>query len=134
MSANTAKYYQRKEAGVCVRCSGPRYGNTVLCEPHLIESRSRRKAKQPDDGPQAVPYQQEPPRAPYQADVVPVMPPIPDRCPRCNGFVLTQYSETRCLICAWYLSPIWPPLPPENRGRKYEGSKTGAQLPCVQEA
>jgi len=29
-------------------------------------------------------------------------------CIRCGGFVLTQYGETRCLICAWYYNP---PLP-----------------------
>jgi len=26
-------------------------------------------------------------------------------CPRCTGFVLTQYEETRCLACGWYDNP-----------------------------
>ena len=23
-------------------------------------------------------------------------------CPRCLGFVIHQYGETRCLLCGWY--------------------------------
>lgn len=50
--------------------------------------------------------QREPPRAAYVSDSLPVMPPIPACCPRCKGLVVTQYEETRCLICSWYLQPI----------------------------
>lgn len=31
-------------------------------------------------------------------------------CPRCTGFVVTQYDETRCLICGWYRNDP-PPKP-----------------------
>jgi len=35
-------------------------------------------------------------------------------CPRCQGFLLTQFRETRCLLCAWYLNvPVNPPIPSE---------------------
>jgi hypothetical protein len=134
MSANRAKYYQRKALGICVRCEGPVYANTVLCLEHLNYSRRQRKAKKPDDSPDALPCAIEPPRAPYQPDIVPVMPPAPKCCPRCANLVLTADGDSFCYACGWHLSPIWPPLPPENRGRKYEGSKTGAQLPVVMEA
>jgi|CXWL01.1.fsa_nt_gi hypothetical protein len=67
----------------------------------------------------------EPKRAPYRADR-PAMPPIPARCPRCQGYVLTQYNETKCLNCAWYLQPL--PLPQEPTM-----AKSGAQLPQVME-
>ncbi len=26
-------------------------------------------------------------------------------CPRCQGFVLMQFEETRCLSCGWYDNP-----------------------------
>ncbi len=130
MSVNTNRYYERKAAGVCVRCEAPRCGSSVLCEAHLNYSRSRRKAKAPDDAPWAITSSVEPPRAEYKSESI-VMPPIPDKCPRCSGFVLTQHGETRCLICAWYLQPIMPPIPEEHRGNKTQHGKTGPQLPVV---
>ena len=78
------------------------------------------------DAPEACPSEEQPPRPPYQADWMPVTPPIPDQCPRCHGFVLTQYDETKCLNCAWYLTP--EPLPQEPDMMKY-----GAMLPSVVE-
>ncbi len=27
------------------------------------------------------------------------------RCPRCTGLTITQYEETRCLLCGWYFNP-----------------------------
>ncbi len=109
MSANRVKYYQRKALGVCVRCEQPRYGTTVLCEPHLIESRSRRKAKQPDDGPQAVPYQQEPPRPAYKSDKFQDLPPLPNECPKCGKALFPCELEiwtgyvpaVRCWCCGF---------------------------------
>lgn len=32
-------------------------------------------------------------------------------CPRCQGFVLTLYDETRCILCDWYYSPPVEPDP-----------------------
>lgn len=33
-------------------------------------------------------------------------------CPRCQGFVITQYEETRCLLCGWILNvPVADPIP-----------------------
>ena len=66
------------------------------------------------------------PRGPYQSDYQPVYPPIPAQCPRCHGFIITQYEETKCLNCAWYLQPL--PLPQEPTMMK-----SGAQLPSVVE-
>ncbi len=122
MSANSAKYYQRKALGVCVRCEGPRYGTTVLCEPHLIESRSRRKAKQPDDGPESLPAPIAPPREPYRSEDEPMMPPVPKRCPRCNGCLHLMQAcygdptECLCINCGFRLNPIWQSQPDERHG------------------
>lgn len=33
-------------------------------------------------------------------------------CPRCRGLVVTQYEETRCLICGWMKND---PLPEPAR-------------------
>ena len=66
----------------------------------------------------------EPPRANYVSDDEPVMPPIPKVCPRCQGFILTQYGETKCVPCGWYLQP--GPLPQEPTMMK-----SGASLPRV---
>ncbi len=121
MSVNTNRYYERKAAGVCVRCEAPRSGRSVLCEEHLNYSRSRRKAKAPDDAPWAINSAVEPPREPYRSDKEPVMPPVPDKCPRCKGLVVTQYDETRCLPCGWYLQPVQISADPTY----------GAQLPAV---
>jgi hypothetical protein len=126
MGVNTNRYYQRKTAGVCVRCEGKVCGTSVLCEAHLNYSRGRRKAKCPDDAPWAIPSQVEPARPAYVSDKLPPMPPVPTCCPRCKGFLITQYGDTRCIPCGWVLSPIWPALQPENRGRKI-----GANLPVV---
>lgn len=60
---------------------------------------------------EAYPGPPEPPRVPYQSDYQPVYPPIPAQCPRCQGCIVTQYEETRCLSCGWYLQPL--PLPQE---------------------
>ena len=65
----------------------------------------------------------EPKRPPYQADR-PSMPPVPTRCHRCNGLVVTAYEETRCLSCGWYLQPL--PLPQKPTMAKY-----GAKLPSL---
>lgn len=29
-------------------------------------------------------------------------------CPRCTGLVITQYGETRCLLCGYYPRPAEP--------------------------
>ncbi len=126
MTVNTTRYYIRKAAGVCVRCEAKTSGSSVLCEAHLNYSRSRRKAKAPDDAPWAINSAVEPPRPAYVSDKLPPMPPVPDKCPRCSGFLITQYGDTRCIPCGFYLQPIWPAVPPENRGRKI-----GANLPVV---
>ena len=74
---------------------------------------------------EAAPCKPEPPRAAYVADARP-MPPIPKQCPRCQGLVMTQYDETKCLCCGWYRQPI--PLPQEPTMMK-----SGANLPQVVE-
>ena len=76
------------------------------------------------DDPAPSPGRPEPPRAAYQSDAPPVWPPVPPCCPRCSGYVLTQYGETQCLICAWRLHPI--PLPQEP-----DMMKSGPQLANV---
>lgn len=76
------------------------------------------------DACEAAPCKPEPKRPPYQADR-PAMPPIPARCHRCNGLVVTAYEETRCLSCGWYLQPL--PLPQQPT------MKSGPQLPKVVE-
>lgn len=103
-------YHRRKAAGNCVRCGMPAWSDDMLCWTHykaqLEQFKVRRKVKKPDDSPDALPYQQEPKRAAYVSDKQPVWPPIPDKCPKCTGFILTTYGESRCLNCAWYLQPI----------------------------
>jgi hypothetical protein len=38
-------------------------------------------------------------------------------CPRCHGLVISQYEDTRCLICGWYQHPEPVPLKEyPNRG------------------
>lgn len=112
MSANTILYYRRKALGVCVRCEAPTKFPSVLCQVHLEIARSVRKQKVPDDSPGALPCAYEPPRAPYQSDYRPVMPPRPDKCPRCSGFLYTaqlewgEPVETKCVMCGWRLNPV----------------------------
>lgn len=77
------------------------------------------------DAPEASAGPAEPPRAPYQG-YRPVLPPIPDQCPRCCGLVVIEYEDVRCLCCGWYLQPI--PLPQETNMMK-----SGASLPKVVE-
>mgnify|MGYP001582108851 CR=1 FL=1 len=73
---------------------------------------------------EAAPCRPEPPREPYQSDWQPVYPPVPEACPRCNGMVLTAYSETRCVNCGWVRQPL--PLPQELTMQK-----SGPCLPKV---
>ena len=70
---------------------------------------------------EAYPGAPQEPRGPYVSDHEPVYPPIPAQCPKCSGFVLTQYDETTCLNCGWRLNPL--PLPQEPTMMK-----SGAQL------
>lgn len=46
-------------------------------------------------------------------------------CPRCHGFVIEQYGETRCLICGWRDNPPVSTIDLGENGRQ----KGGAQLP-----
>lgn len=131
MSFDNSKYYKRKALGVCVRCEAPQFGGSVLCEAHLNYSRSRRKAKCPDDAPESLPAPIPPPRDAYKSESVPVMPPTPDQCPRCRNIVMTIEGDSFCYACGWHLQPVLVPFEPEQRGRRAGPGKTGAQLPIV---
>jgi hypothetical protein len=122
MGQTMTTYHRRKAAGNCTRCGMPAWEG-LLCETHIQMNRQFAKRKKPDDSPDALPYQSEPKRAPYRSDKQPVWPPIPKCCPRCQGFVLTQHEESRCLNCSWYLQPI--PCDP------IDTTKSGAVLPRV---
>lgn len=106
----TSQY--RKSLGLCYRCNQPRT-DSKFCPRHRIEQQdyAERKRTKVDARP-------EPPRAPYVSNALPVMPPVPSCCPRCKGLVVTQYSETRCLLCAWYLNPVYPEPMRERYHRK----------------
>ena len=60
------------------------------------------------------------------------------RCLRCDGCLHWESPEwgepvaPRCLNCGWREN-IPVELPQENRGRKSEHHKTGAQLPVILE-
>lgn len=114
MSANTLLYHRRKALGVCVRCEAALCPPSRLCEKHLIEARARRKVKEPDDAPYAIPAQPEPPRPPYKSETEPVFPPIPKRCPRCKGLICNRViewpdeMECFCFNCGWRLVPMQP--------------------------
>ncbi len=47
------------------------------------------------------------------------------KCPRCQGLVVTQYGETRCLICAWYLNEPLPQRPTVDGRLKNVGNFYG---------
>lgn len=88
-------------------------------------------ARQPDDSPSALPSSPEPPRAPYVAEELFLMPPVPETCPRCHGCLYSAQEEwrgmmeTRCLCCGWRPKPI---------RLEHEPHKYGAQLPTVTES
>ncbi len=67
--------------------------------------------KQRPDVPEACYGAPQPPRPPYVPDYQSVYPPIPAQCPKCSGFIITQYEETTCINCGWRLNPL--PLPQE---------------------
>lgn len=47
-------------------------------------------------------------------------------CPRCAGLVITQYEDTRCLLCGWYYCPpVLPPIEP-NLNRRWESTLCGS--------
>ena len=125
-------YSQRRDAGVCVRCGKPSKVKdngelAALCQEHLtMHRRYDKDNKVRADDPGALAHRPEAPRAPYKGDLPP-MPPVPDKCPRCKGFILTQYEETRCINCAWYLLP--EPIPLDE----IDLMKGGPQLPVVME-
>jgi hypothetical protein len=75
---------------------------------------------------EAIGLRPEPPRGPYVSDYQPVMPPVPEKCPRCKGHIITQYGDSRCLNCGFYLCPL--PLPDAM-----ETLKGGAKLPVISE-
>ncbi len=137
MTVNTTRYYIRKAKGVCVRCELPTSGTSVLCEAHLNYSRSRRKAKAPDDAPWAINSAVEPPREPYKSESLPAMPPVPRRCSKCGGcwhIGPTEWGEpdmVKCINCGFVLCPSAIPLTPEECKRKNQHGKTGPQLPVV---
>ncbi len=127
MSLDPSKYYQRKAKGVCVRCEAKTCGSSVLCEAHLNYSRSRRKAKAPDDAPWAITSPVEPPREPYKSDVMIPLEPVPTRCPKCSGCLYIaelewgESVEAKCINCGWRPRQIHA-----NPDPTY-----GAQLPAV---
>jgi len=98
---NTTTYRARRDKGICVRCESATDGGIYCAYHHRVQSEyeERKRMRRLEDA------RTEPKRDPYVSDALPKMPPIPKVCPRCNGFILTQYDETRCLICAWYLQP-----------------------------
>ena len=124
------QYRDRRTAGQCVQCckqAEVRNGRAMaLCASCGQKRRDYDKLYgKPELEDEAILYPAEPKRAPYKADLPP-MPPVPEKCPRCQGFVLTQHQETRCLSCGWYLHP--EPMPLEELDTR----KIGAQLPVVQ--
>lgn len=78
------------------------------------------------DAPEACYGKPEPKRGPYVSDDQPVYQPVPDRCPRCRGLVVTSYHDTFCVCCGWHRQPL--PLPQEPTMKK-----SGPVLPHIME-
>ena len=52
-------------------------------------------------------------------------------CPRCQGFVLQEYGETRCLNCAWYENiPVCSPLV-TNEAYRWESTRCLCGKPAI---
>ena len=130
------EYRDRRNKGQCVQCckqAEVRHGRAMaLCASCGQKRREYDKVYgAPELDNEAIAYPAEPKRAPYKSDSLPPMPPVPVRCPKCSGCLLTEQDEgggpyiPRCLNCGKRILPT--PIPLEE----IDLMKSGPVLPVV---